>query len=233
MNFLRTLLSRAASLFNRHGQDADFDDELRAHIDLLTNEYMQKGVPSAEASRLALAHLGGLTQTREAWRLQRSVPALRVSRRRLRYALRQFRRAPGFTLTIVLTLAAGIAGNTVIFSIVNGVLLNPLPFAQPEQLVSLHESKPNFQYGSISYPNFLDWRSQNKTFASMALSRSWSFSMTGRGDAEQLRGQFLSSGFFALLGVNPLLGREFSALEEQRARRTRCHPQRRSLAQKI
>ncbi len=216
MDYIRTLVNRIASLFHRRSQDEDLDDEFRAHIELLEEDYMRRGVPAEDARRQALVHFGGLVQTREAWRIQRNVPLLESFARDLSYALRQLRRSPGFTLTIILTLALGIAGNTAIFSIINGVLLNPLPFPEPEQLVALHESKPNFQQGSISYPNFIDWRSQNKTFASMALSRGWTFAMTGRGDAEQLSGQFLSSGFFALLGVHPLLGREFSDIEERR-----------------
>jgi predicted permease len=216
MDFIRTLLSRVSSLLGRRQQDADLDDELRAHVDLLTNEYIDKGLPPAGARTAALRSFGGLTQTREAWRVQRSLPFFESIARDLRLGLRQLRKTPGFTSIVILTLALGIGGNTAMFSIVNGVLLNPLPFPQPQQLVTLHESKPNFSQGSIPYLNFLDWRNQNKTFSAMALSRGWSFGMTGHGDAEQLSGQYLSSGFFSLLGVHPLLGREFSATEEQR-----------------
>ena len=84
----------------------------------------------------------------------------------------------GFTVVAVATLALGIGGNTAIFSIVNGVLLNPLPFPRPDRLVTLHESKPNFEQGSISYPNFLDWQRDNQTFSAMAVSRRDSFSLT-------------------------------------------------------
>src|SRR5262252_10426775 len=109
----------------------------------------------------------------------------------IRFGIRSLWRQPGFTTIAVVTLALGIGINTVIFSVVNGVLLNPLPFPQPEQLVTLDESKPNFANGSISYPNFLDWRKDNHAFAAMGLARGYGFSMTGRGDAAQLRGEFL------------------------------------------
>ena len=136
-------------------------------------------------------------------------------RQDLRFALRQLRKSPGFSAIAVLTLALGIGANTSLFSVVNGVLLNPLPYANPEQLVTLHESKPNFQNGSISYPNFRDWRKENHTFSSIAIVRSYSFSFTGMGEAEQVRAKFISSDFFPLLGVNPVIGRTFAPGEDE------------------
>jgi predicted permease len=133
----------------------------------------------------------------------------------LRYGLRMLRRSPGFTLVAVVTLALGIGANTALFSVVNGVLFNPLPFPQADRLLALHESKPNFEYGSISYANFLDWQQNNRTFASMAIFRGYSFSLTGAGEAQQVNGEFISSDFFRLLGVNPLLGRTFLPGEDR------------------
>src|ERR1700675_1207335 len=105
----------------------------------------------------------------------------------LRSALRQLRKSPALTVIVVITIALGIGANTALFSVVNGVLLNPLPYPQPEQLVTLHESKPNFESGSISFPNFHDWRKDNHTLSSMAVSRAYSFSLTGLGPAEQAK----------------------------------------------
>jgi predicted permease len=133
----------------------------------------------------------------------------------LRYALRQLRRNPGFTLVVVLTLALGIGANTVIFSVVDGVLLSPLPFPRPDQLVTLHENKPNFEGGSLSYPNFRDWQKDNHTFSAMAIARQDAFSLVGVGDPEQVDGEFVSSDFFRILGVNPVIGRSFLAGEDQ------------------
>src|SRR6202161_383321 len=110
----------------------------------------------------------------------------------VRFAIRMLTKNPGFTAVVVITLALGIGANTALFSVVNGVLLNPLPFPHPEQLVTLHESKPNFEQGSISYPNFLDWQKDNHTFASMAVSRRYAFSLTGRGEAEQVKAEFVT-----------------------------------------
>src|SRR5579863_1410837 len=127
----------------------------------------------------------------------------------LRYAGRILAKNPGFTSLAVLTLALGLGANTALFSVVNGVLLNPLPYPHPEQLVTLYESKPNFDSGSISYPNFVDWQRNNHTFSSMAVRRNYSFSLTGVGDPERLQASFVTCDFFRLLDVNPVIGRHF------------------------
>ena len=132
----------------------------------------------------------------------------------LKYGLRMLGKNPGFTAVAALTLALGIGANTAIFSVVNGVLLNPLPYPGPNQLVSLHESKPNFPYGAISYPNFLDWQKDNHTFSSMAVARGYGFTLTGAGESERVRGEFVSSDFFLVLGVKPLIGRTFAPGED-------------------
>src|ERR1700723_3163743 len=128
----------------------------------------------------------------------------------LRYGVRQFVKAPGLSLVIVITIALGVGANTALFSVVNGVLLNPFPYPHPEQLVTLHESKPNFDHGSISFPNFRDWRKDNHTFSAMSISRGYAFSLTGAGDAVQASGEFVAADLFSLLGGKPLLGRTFA-----------------------
>ena len=127
----------------------------------------------------------------------------------IHYAFRMMRKSPGFTAVAVLTLALGIGANTAIFSIVNGVLLNPLPFPHPQELTVLYEHTTNFEKSSISYPNFLDWQRTNSTFASMAAYRHEDFNITGSGEPERVRGGMVSAEFFPILGVKPLLGRLF------------------------
>jgi len=133
----------------------------------------------------------------------------------LRYGLRMLGKSPGFTAVAVATLALGIGANTALFSVINGVLLSPLSFPRPDQLVTLHENKPNFEGGSVSYPNFRDWRRDNHTFSSLALARTSAFSLTGIGDAEQVSGEFVSSDFFSVLGVKTVIGRTFAEDEER------------------
>ena len=134
----------------------------------------------------------------------------------LRYAIRTLAKSPGFTIVAVLTLALAIGANTALFSVVNGVLLNPLPYPQANQLITLHESKPNFASGSISYPNFLDWEKDNHTLSAMAVSRQYSFSLSGLGEAEQVQAELVTSDFFPMLGVKPVIGRLFARVDDQR-----------------
>jgi predicted permease len=132
-----------------------------------------------------------------------------------RYGLRMLARKPGFTAVVVLTLALGIGANTAMFSVVDKVLLEPLPFPQPERLVSLHASKPNFEKGAISYPNFLDWQKQNHSFSRVAVYRSTDMGLTGMGEAERIRAEYITSDFFPLLGVKPVIGRTFAQSEDR------------------
>lgn len=133
----------------------------------------------------------------------------------LRYGVRMLAKAPTFSLIAIFTLALGIGANTAIFSVVNGVLLNPLPFHDSQQLVSIFEEITNFKNGSISYPNFVDWRRMNRTFETMAAYRSVGFTLSGNGEPERLHGEMVSAGLFDLLGVKPLMGRTFSADEDR------------------
>ena len=132
----------------------------------------------------------------------------------LRFAVRMSRRNPGFAAAAVLTLALGIGATTAIFSVINGVLLNPLPYPQWEQLVSLRQETRDGQQRSLPYLNFLDYQRDNRTFAAMAGYRQEDFSLTGGGEPERLRGEMVSANFFALLGVKPVIGRVFSADED-------------------
>jgi predicted permease len=214
VDWIRILMSRCSALFRQRTLDAELEEELRAHVDLAIVENIKRGMSSDEARTAALRAFGGVTQVRETYRTNRGFPWPGMLAQDLGFGLRVLWKNPGFTAVAVMTLAVGIGANTAIFSIVNGVLLNPLPFHQPDRLVALHESKPNFENGSISYPNFLDWRKENRSFSSMGLARRYAFSLTGRGDAVQVNANFISSDFFGLLGVYPLKGREFSEAEE-------------------
>jgi len=133
----------------------------------------------------------------------------------LRYALRQLRKSPGSTAVAVITLALGIGMNTALFSVVNGVLLNPLRYAEPDRLIALYSRTPNYDFASISYPNFLDWVRDNHSFSALAAYRPDDFNLTGRGEAERVPAEMVSASFFPLLGVQPVLGRTLFPEEDQ------------------
>jgi predicted permease len=133
----------------------------------------------------------------------------------LRFALRMLAKSPGFAFVAVITLALGIGANTALFSVVNGVLLNPLPYSHPNQLVAVYGSTPGVSHGPITYLNFLDWQRQNQTLASMAMYRYEDYNFTGKGEGQRVSGFMISADFFTTLGVNPVLGRTFRASDDQ------------------
>src|SRR5580700_8121084 len=133
----------------------------------------------------------------------------------LRFGLRVLRQAPGVALIAVLSLAIGIGANTAVFSVVNAVVLNPLPYHESDRLMSLFTERHNFHKASISFPNFLDWQRMNRSFSAIAAYRSTGYNLIGQGEPERVHGEMISAGFFGILGVNPLMGREFSTDEDQ------------------
>lgn len=134
----------------------------------------------------------------------------------IRYAFRMLSNSRGFAVIAILTLALGIGANTALFSVVNGVLLNPLPFSNPDGLYAAYTKTAAFDQGSIAYPNFLDWQKQNHSFSSLSAFRADDYNLTGSGEPERVHAHMISVEFFPTLGLNPLLGRNFRP-EEDRA----------------
>jgi predicted permease len=132
-----------------------------------------------------------------------------------RYGLRVLAKSPGFTAIAILTLALGIGANTALFSVVNGVLLNPLPFPNPDQLVALYSKTDTFNQSSVTYLNFLDWQKNNHSFSALCAFRSDNYNLTGAGEPERLHAHMVSSEFFPMLGLQPLAGRTFRSEEDQ------------------
>jgi len=133
----------------------------------------------------------------------------------VRYGLRVLSKSSGFAAIAVLTLALGIGANSALFSVVNGVLLNPLPFPNPDELLAVYSRTSAFGESSISYPNFLDWHKDNKSFSSLSAFRSEDYNMTGAGEPERLHGHMISAEFFPTLGVQLALGRNIRPDEDQ------------------
>ncbi len=133
----------------------------------------------------------------------------------LRYSVRMLRKSPGFAAIAILTLALGIGANTALFSVVNGVLLNPLPYPNSAQLTRIYAKTPGFDRGPIVYLNFLDWQRQSSSFVSMAAYRNENYNWPGQSQAERLTGYMISADFFRTLGVRPVLGRTFDSRDDQ------------------
>lgn len=215
MPFLARIRSLLRNLLRRGRVERDLAQELDAYVADLTVENQARGMTSADARRSSLVHVAGVEQLKEEVRDARAGALLDTFLRDARYGLRMLARSPGFTAIALLTLALGIGSTTALFSVVNAVLLKPLPFPEPQQLVGLHASKPNFEAGSISFPNFRDWQQRNRSFSAMALFRGVSFSLRHQtGQTERVRGEWVTSDLFRVFGVQPVLGRNFAAGED-------------------
>ncbi len=210
----RRLRSLLRNLFLRSRVERDLADEVAAYHQQLSDEAAARGASPQSARRAARLETGGAELLKDQVRDVRSGIFLETLVRDLRYGLRMLARTPGFTVVAVLTLALGIGANTALFTVVNGVLLKPLPYPHSEQLFALHASKPNFPLGSISYLNFLDWQKRNRSFAAMAIYRGTGFNLTSGGEPERIRGEWITADLFPLLGVQPVLGRHFRGGED-------------------
>src|SRR5215472_6149846 len=198
---LRQLLRRLGSFFRRNQLDRDLDAEISAHLELAIEENLQRGLSPTEARRQALIRFGGQQQAREQHRDARGLRFLDTLLQDLRFAARMLRKSPGFTAVAMLTLALGIGANTAIFSLVNGILLVPLPYPQPEKLVSINGTYPK---GGV-----VAMREQVRTMDVAAYYEGHEFNLTGQGEPLRLTGTVVSAEFFSVLGARPELGRTF------------------------
>jgi predicted permease len=212
MGWLRSLMAR---ILFRSRVEQELDEELRAHVEQRAHDLVNDGLTPDEAKRRARIEFGGGEKYKEECREAMGAGFFDVLFEDLRFGLRMLRRSPGFTAVAVLTLALGIGVNTALFSIVNGVLLSPLPFAQPERLVAVYQKTSQLQRAGDTYLNFLDWQKANESFSALGAYVEHDFNLTGSGEPEKLRGQMVSADFFPMLGVKPLLGRTFRSEEDR------------------
>jgi putative ABC transport system permease protein len=210
---LNDLLFRLRALFRRDAMEAEMDEELRSHFENQVEKLVASGFPRQEAVRRARIEFGGYEQLKEECREARGVRLIETMLQDLRYALRILRGSPGFTAVAILTLALGIGANTAIFSVVDSVLLRPLPYRDPLGLVMLWEqnSQDKNPHNTVSPPDFLDWQSQNSVFAEMAAIFDQHANLTGNGLPQEVVLQDVSANFFSVLGVTPILGPGFTA----------------------
>ena len=209
--WIRAIASRTRTRLSPRRVDQEFEHELQTHLDMLTDENIRRGMSPEEAGCAARLKLGGVTQLKETNRELRGFPILETFFQDTRYALRMLRKNPGFTAVAVLTLALGIGANTAIFSVVYAVLLKPLPYANPNQLVTAFAA--NTQEGipenGTSYTNFEEWRAQNHVFSGLATINFHQLTLTGRGEPSVVETCVVTPEHFSLLDVKPLQGRIF------------------------
>ena len=215
MNWLRNFQRRFRAVLRKEELDARMDAEMRSHIEMQTQENMETGMKPEEARYNALRQFGWVESMKETCRDQRGLPWLEILWQDIRYGVRQLRKNPGFTTVAVLTLALGIAANTAIFSVVNALLLQPLPYTDSDRLVMLSPKGTDVEVGNADFTTFVDWRERSRSFERMALITSWGGVLTGQGEPERVEGLRVSADYFRLLGVTPMLGRDFTPEEDR------------------
>jgi len=211
MRWFYKLALRFRSLFKRRRVEQELSDEVRFHVERLVEEKVARGMTPAEARYAALRELGGVEQIKEECRDMRRVNYIENFLQDVRYGWRQLRRNTGFTAVAVVTLALGIGANTAIFSVVYAVLLKPLPFRSPGQLVRVFEAndRAGIPGSGCSYFEFQEWQRQNHVFSGMAAVSAHELNLTGRGEPMVVRVGDVTADFFSVLGVAPLAGRAF------------------------
>ncbi len=200
-----TIPLRVRSIFRRSDIEQELDDELRLHLEQQIAQEIAAGKTPEEARYAALRAMGGIEQRKEECRDMRRVNLVDNLFRDLRFGLRSLRKSPAFTAIAVLTLTLGIGANTAIFSVVNTVLLRPLPYAHPNQLVRLYETNTSItdNRDSVSAPNFLDWQTQARTFSAMGALVWEAVTLTGGASPESLYAQRVTTGMLSMLGTRP------------------------------
>ena len=212
------LVMRARALVRGDAVDRELQEEIRAHLDRLIEQHMARGLSAGEARALALREFGPVPRIVEDARAARGVTWIEQSWQDVRYGARLMRRSPGFAAAAVLTIALGIGATTAMFSVVYGVVLQPLPYRQPDRLVNLWTSAiaRGLPRTFVGMANVYDWRARNHVFEDIAAMRPVAnFNLTGEGEPERLNGARVSANLFPLLGVTPLHGRLFSEDEDE------------------
>jgi predicted permease len=228
MDMIRTLFSRIAALFGKAKLDNELDEELRTHIDFAVEENVKRGLTPQQARTAALKDFGGMTKTREDYRVQRGLPFLEILARDIRYALRQLRKSPGFALTVIVTLALGIGANTSIFTLVHGILLRSLPVHDPSSLYRIGDKDDCCYYDSFqndngdfdlfSYDLYLHFKQSAPEFEQLAAVEAGGsgFSMRyGSTPAKSLRSEYVSGNYFSTLGVGAYAGRPLTESDDR------------------
>lgn len=210
---------RFTALFTRKQLDRDLEEEIHLHLDLLASEYLARGLPEEEARERARRDFGGVAQIQETHRDLRGMPFIEGCIQDLRFGARGLIKNRGFALVALLTLAIGIGANTAMFTVLNAVLLQPLPLPDPARLMVLLSSDETGKQAFFSAPGvYLDWRERATSFESIEGAAATSMILDGPGRAQRIRVNRVSAGFFDAAGAGPIAGRTFSAEEDMPGR---------------
>jgi putative ABC transport system permease protein len=213
-------MSWLGQLFSRRRRCDELSESIREHLDEKIEDMIDRGMTREQAERKARREFGNVTRIEERSREVWQWPTLESILSDVKYAIRQMRKAPGFSAVVVIILALGIGANTTVFSIVDAVMLRPLPFAQPQRLVEVKGSEEqHFESGDVSYPDFFDWRAQARSFEHLLSYHDRSETLTGINRPLRLDGEVVSWEMVPTLGISPELGRGFSAEDEKRGSR--------------
>lgn len=203
---------RLRALLFRRRMDEELQEELLFHIEMQARKNRRHEPDPAAAKRQARLQFGSVVRATEECREVRGISSIEILVNDLRFALRMLRKSPSFTAIALLTLALGIGANTTIFSIVNAVLLRPLPYPNPDRLVALYNYTASDGNATFSYLDFLEWQQQNRSFAFLAAYRPSDFTLIGTAQTEHIQGSLISAEFFDTLGVKPLLAATSNAM---------------------
>jgi putative ABC transport system permease protein len=216
MGRLRTLFARLSALFGKRHMDADLEAELRAHLDMLTEKNVGRGMNVDEARRTAMRAFGGVEQTKENFRRQRGLPFLETLLQDVRYGLRMLAKNPGFAVVAVLTLAVGIGATSAVFSVVDRILFRSLPYPQDERLVSFGVTAPFESREFILSPDYVEWRNRPTPFEAMTsvYPGTVDCDLTEHNPVRMICGQ-ADANFLSTFRIQPILGRSFTRDEER------------------
>ena len=214
MRKLRAWLLRFKGVFLKDARERELADEIESHLQMHIDDNIRAGMSQEEARRVAVMKLGGIDQTKEAYRDRATIPFLESVVQDLRFTLRQLRKNPAFTFTAIAMVTLGLGASLSIFAFVDAALIKPLPYQNPSRLLFVTETTPDIPRAALSYPDYLDWKKLNRVFDSLDVYGQRGFVASTSAGMEMVDGARVSAGFFRTLGVSPLLGRDFYAGED-------------------
>ncbi len=212
---LRSAVARMLALFRKRNIDRELEDEVLAHLELAERDAIAAGLTPEEARQAARRGFGGIDQMKEDHRDRRSVRWVENLVRDFRYGLASLGRDPGFAAVTIGLLALGIGANTAMFSIVDAVLLKPLPFPEPRRLVRVWETPAQWPRNGTTTPTFLDWKRQDAIFEALSAELPVKAALVAGADPVRVSGKLVSADYFTVFGVQPRIGRAFAPGEDR------------------